>query len=72
MLGLGIGDREREFATMDVAYPPAAKRQRALAETVEVIRGVWAEAPFQCMVSTCGCPTPTSGQASFNDRTFRC
>lgn len=31
---------------MDVAYPPAAKRQQALAETVEVIRGVWAEAPF--------------------------
>ena len=31
VLGLGIGDREGEFATMGVAYPPVAKRQRALA-----------------------------------------
>ena len=46
VLGLGIGDREGEFAKMGVSYPPAAKRQQALAETVEAIRGVWAEAPF--------------------------
>jgi alkanesulfonate monooxygenase SsuD/methylene tetrahydromethanopterin reductase-like flavin-dependent oxidoreductase (luciferase family) len=46
VLGLGIGDDVAEFARMGMPFPGVAQRQRALAETVEVVRGLWGEAPF--------------------------
>lgn len=37
VLGLGIGDVEREFAQLGLAYPPVRERQAALGETLEVL-----------------------------------
>jgi alkanesulfonate monooxygenase SsuD/methylene tetrahydromethanopterin reductase-like flavin-dependent oxidoreductase (luciferase family) len=46
VLGLGIGDFEPEFAQLGLAFPPTPVRQRALEETIRILRGVWGEAPF--------------------------
>ena len=46
VLGLGIGDYAPEFGHLGLRLPPASERQEALAETVEIIRGLWREIPF--------------------------
>jgi alkanesulfonate monooxygenase SsuD/methylene tetrahydromethanopterin reductase-like flavin-dependent oxidoreductase (luciferase family) len=46
VLGLGAGDYAREFAQLGLPYPPLTERQAALAETVEIVRGLWGGAPF--------------------------
>ena len=45
VLGLGIGHREDEFATMGVPYPPVAERQRALSSAIDAIWGLWGDVP---------------------------
>ncbi|CAN5753767.1 LLM class F420-dependent oxidoreductase [soil metagenome] len=51
--GLGIGWNAsewamgtNEFERMGLAYPPVSERQRALEETIAVIRGAWQGEPF--------------------------
>ena len=46
ILGLGIGDFVPEFDQMGLAFPATPVRQRALEEAVQILRGVWGEAPF--------------------------
>jgi len=46
VLGLGVGDIPTEFAQLGLRYPPVPERQTALAETVEIVRGLWGGAPF--------------------------
>lgn len=46
VLGLGIGDKPEEFAQMGLAYPPVRVRQRAMEETVRILRGLWSGQPF--------------------------
>jgi len=46
VLGLGVGDIPPEFAQLGLSYPPLPERQAALAETVEIVRGLWVDAPF--------------------------
>jgi alkanesulfonate monooxygenase SsuD/methylene tetrahydromethanopterin reductase-like flavin-dependent oxidoreductase (luciferase family) len=45
-LGLGIGDAPDEFERMGLRYPPVPERQRALDDTVRIVRGLWGEQPF--------------------------
>jgi alkanesulfonate monooxygenase SsuD/methylene tetrahydromethanopterin reductase-like flavin-dependent oxidoreductase (luciferase family) len=46
ILGLGTGWDANEFANLGLPFPPAPERQAALAEAIEIIRGVWGEHPF--------------------------
>jgi alkanesulfonate monooxygenase SsuD/methylene tetrahydromethanopterin reductase-like flavin-dependent oxidoreductase (luciferase family) len=46
ILGVGIGDSAPEFRGMGLPFPPAAERQRALEETIDVVRGLWGPEPF--------------------------
>jgi alkanesulfonate monooxygenase SsuD/methylene tetrahydromethanopterin reductase-like flavin-dependent oxidoreductase (luciferase family) len=46
LLGLGVGDLPSEFAELGMPYPPLPERQAALAETVEIVRGLWRGPPF--------------------------
>jgi alkanesulfonate monooxygenase SsuD/methylene tetrahydromethanopterin reductase-like flavin-dependent oxidoreductase (luciferase family) len=46
ILGLGHGWNEAEFAQLGIPFPPIPERQKALAETVEIIDGVWGREPF--------------------------
>jgi alkanesulfonate monooxygenase SsuD/methylene tetrahydromethanopterin reductase-like flavin-dependent oxidoreductase (luciferase family) len=46
ILGLGHGWNAAEFAQLGFPFPPVPERQAALAETVEIIRGVWGPRPF--------------------------
>lgn len=46
ILGLGHGWNASEFAQLGLPYPAVPERQQALAETVEIIRGVWGPEPF--------------------------
>jgi alkanesulfonate monooxygenase SsuD/methylene tetrahydromethanopterin reductase-like flavin-dependent oxidoreductase (luciferase family) len=46
LLGVGIGDFEPEFAQVGLAFPPTPVRQQALAEAIQILRGVWGEVPF--------------------------
>jgi alkanesulfonate monooxygenase SsuD/methylene tetrahydromethanopterin reductase-like flavin-dependent oxidoreductase (luciferase family) len=46
VLGVGIGDNVAEFAQMGIPLPGAAQRQQLLAETIAVVRGLWASEPF--------------------------
>jgi alkanesulfonate monooxygenase SsuD/methylene tetrahydromethanopterin reductase-like flavin-dependent oxidoreductase (luciferase family) len=45
-LGLGIGDAPDEFERMGLRYPSVPERQRALDDTIRVVRGLWGEQPF--------------------------
>jgi alkanesulfonate monooxygenase SsuD/methylene tetrahydromethanopterin reductase-like flavin-dependent oxidoreductase (luciferase family) len=45
-LGLGIGDAPSEFEQMGLRYPPVPERQRALDDTIQIVRGLWGEQPF--------------------------
>jgi len=42
VLGLGAGDIPHEFAQLGLAYPPFRERATALAETIALVRGLWA------------------------------
>jgi alkanesulfonate monooxygenase SsuD/methylene tetrahydromethanopterin reductase-like flavin-dependent oxidoreductase (luciferase family) len=46
ILGLGHGWNATEFAQLGLPFPPVAERQAALAESIEIIRGVWGPEPF--------------------------
>lgn len=46
-LGLGIGWAESEFVQLGARLRPIPERQRALSETVEIVRRVWAGEPFR-------------------------
>jgi alkanesulfonate monooxygenase SsuD/methylene tetrahydromethanopterin reductase-like flavin-dependent oxidoreductase (luciferase family) len=46
ILGLGSGWLEREFAALDLPFPPIGQRQAALREAIRIIEGVWGPEPF--------------------------
>src|SRR5215216_3654499 len=46
ILGLGHGWNATEFAQLNLPFPPVPQRQAALAESIEIIRGVWGAVPF--------------------------
>jgi alkanesulfonate monooxygenase SsuD/methylene tetrahydromethanopterin reductase-like flavin-dependent oxidoreductase (luciferase family) len=46
ILGLGHGWNGAEFAQLGLPFPPVSERQAALAEAIEIIRGVWGTEPF--------------------------
>jgi alkanesulfonate monooxygenase SsuD/methylene tetrahydromethanopterin reductase-like flavin-dependent oxidoreductase (luciferase family) len=46
ILGLGHGWNAAEFAQLGIPFPPVPERQAALADTVEIIDGVWGPRPF--------------------------
>ncbi len=46
ILGLGIGHVVTEFEQMGVPFLPTAERQRALEETITILRGLWSGEPF--------------------------
>jgi alkanesulfonate monooxygenase SsuD/methylene tetrahydromethanopterin reductase-like flavin-dependent oxidoreductase (luciferase family) len=46
ILGLGHGWNATEFAQLGLPFPPVPERQAALAESIEIIRGVWGTEPF--------------------------
>jgi alkanesulfonate monooxygenase SsuD/methylene tetrahydromethanopterin reductase-like flavin-dependent oxidoreductase (luciferase family) len=46
ILGLGHGWNATEFAQLGLPFPPVPERQAALAESIEIIRGVWGPEPF--------------------------
>jgi alkanesulfonate monooxygenase SsuD/methylene tetrahydromethanopterin reductase-like flavin-dependent oxidoreductase (luciferase family) len=46
ILGLGHGWNAAEFAQLGLPFPPVPERQRALAESIEIILGVWGDQPF--------------------------
>jgi len=46
VLGLGGGNHAREFAKLGLPFPSTTERLAAVAETVQVIRGLWGEEPF--------------------------
>jgi alkanesulfonate monooxygenase SsuD/methylene tetrahydromethanopterin reductase-like flavin-dependent oxidoreductase (luciferase family) len=46
VIGLGMGNHEREFAKLGIPFPDAAARLRAVEETVLVVRGLWDDAPL--------------------------
>lgn len=46
LLGLGIGWNAHEFGQLGLPFRSVRERQEALAETVEIIRGLWGPEPF--------------------------
>jgi alkanesulfonate monooxygenase SsuD/methylene tetrahydromethanopterin reductase-like flavin-dependent oxidoreductase (luciferase family) len=46
IVGLGHGWNATEFAQLGLPFPPVPQRQAALAEAIEIIRGVWGPEPF--------------------------
>jgi alkanesulfonate monooxygenase SsuD/methylene tetrahydromethanopterin reductase-like flavin-dependent oxidoreductase (luciferase family) len=46
VIGLGIGWNVPEFARLGMTLPPVPERQRALEEYVQIVNGVWGDAPF--------------------------
>jgi alkanesulfonate monooxygenase SsuD/methylene tetrahydromethanopterin reductase-like flavin-dependent oxidoreductase (luciferase family) len=46
ILGLGHGWNATEFAQLGLPFPAVPERQAALAESIEIIRGVWGPDPF--------------------------
>ena len=47
VVGLGIGDIEREFAQMGIPWRRTPERQEALEETITLLRYLWGETPDQ-------------------------
>ncbi len=47
LLGLGIGDNIPEFEQMGIPFPPVPVRQRAMEETIAVLRGLWSGQRFE-------------------------
>jgi alkanesulfonate monooxygenase SsuD/methylene tetrahydromethanopterin reductase-like flavin-dependent oxidoreductase (luciferase family) len=46
VLGLGIGDAPGEFDQLGIPYPSVRERQQTLEETIQIVRGLWAEEPL--------------------------
>ncbi len=46
VLGLGIGYGAGEFAQFGLSIPSVAARQAALAETIQIVEGIWEAQPF--------------------------
>jgi alkanesulfonate monooxygenase SsuD/methylene tetrahydromethanopterin reductase-like flavin-dependent oxidoreductase (luciferase family) len=46
LLGLGIGWNTHEFAQLGLSFLSTRERQDALAETIEIVRGLWGSEPF--------------------------
>jgi alkanesulfonate monooxygenase SsuD/methylene tetrahydromethanopterin reductase-like flavin-dependent oxidoreductase (luciferase family) len=46
LLGLGIGWNTQEFAQLDIPFTSVRERQEALSETIEIVRGLWGNEPF--------------------------
>jgi alkanesulfonate monooxygenase SsuD/methylene tetrahydromethanopterin reductase-like flavin-dependent oxidoreductase (luciferase family) len=46
ILGLGIGNHEKEFTKLGIPFLPVRERQEALAETLEIVEGLWGSTPF--------------------------
>jgi alkanesulfonate monooxygenase SsuD/methylene tetrahydromethanopterin reductase-like flavin-dependent oxidoreductase (luciferase family) len=46
ILGLGIGNHEKEFAKMGIPFLPVSERQEALADTIQIVKGLWGSTPF--------------------------
>jgi alkanesulfonate monooxygenase SsuD/methylene tetrahydromethanopterin reductase-like flavin-dependent oxidoreductase (luciferase family) len=46
VLGVGLGDDTQEFAQLQIPFPPVRERQQALKETLEIVQGLWYQAPF--------------------------
>ncbi len=47
VLALGIGWDPAEFEEMGMPFPPIPERQRALADTVRIVRGLWTGEAFR-------------------------
>lgn len=45
ILGLGIGETERQFATVDAPWGSTAARRAALGEAIDLMTSVWGEQP---------------------------
>lgn len=60
VLGLGIGDNVPEFAAMGLRFPPTAERLRAMAETIQIVRGLWSGKPFSFQGETFSASTDGS------------
>jgi alkanesulfonate monooxygenase SsuD/methylene tetrahydromethanopterin reductase-like flavin-dependent oxidoreductase (luciferase family) len=46
VLGIGVGDDVPEFAQLRIPFPPVRERMEALEETLQIVHGLWNEAPF--------------------------
>jgi alkanesulfonate monooxygenase SsuD/methylene tetrahydromethanopterin reductase-like flavin-dependent oxidoreductase (luciferase family) len=46
LIGLGIGWNAPEFARLGMTLPPVPQRQRALEDYVQIVNGVYGDAPF--------------------------
>jgi alkanesulfonate monooxygenase SsuD/methylene tetrahydromethanopterin reductase-like flavin-dependent oxidoreductase (luciferase family) len=46
ILGLGIGNHEKEFAKLGISLLSVHERQEALAETLYIVKGMWGDTPF--------------------------
>lgn len=46
ILGLGMGDLPFEFGQMGIPFLSTRKRQEALEETIQIVRGLWGSSPF--------------------------
>jgi alkanesulfonate monooxygenase SsuD/methylene tetrahydromethanopterin reductase-like flavin-dependent oxidoreductase (luciferase family) len=46
ILGLGIGNHEKEFAKLGIPFLPVRERQEALVETLYIVEGLWRGTPF--------------------------
>ena len=46
VLGLGIGHVVAEFEQMGIPFPSTPVRQRAMEETIAIVRGLWSGQPF--------------------------
>lgn len=46
ILGLGIGNHEKEFTRLGIPFLPVSERQEALAETLDIVNGLWRGVPF--------------------------
>jgi alkanesulfonate monooxygenase SsuD/methylene tetrahydromethanopterin reductase-like flavin-dependent oxidoreductase (luciferase family) len=46
ILGLGIGNHEKEFTKLGIPFLPVSERQEALAETLQIVEGLWESTPF--------------------------
>ena len=46
VLGVGIGNTPSEFEKMGLSLPSVVERQRALEETLDIVRGMWQGPPF--------------------------
>jgi alkanesulfonate monooxygenase SsuD/methylene tetrahydromethanopterin reductase-like flavin-dependent oxidoreductase (luciferase family) len=58
ILGLGIGDNVPEFEQMGIPFPDLKLRQRAMDETITILRGLWSGQPFSFQGEQFSASTP--------------